>query len=225
MQPTIKRLTQSVKAITLEEARTHLRMDSTDSDTYIASLIDVAQEYVQAKLGRTLTTATYRMTLDKFPRRTGSYRNDSSPYYAMPTAYADFGLPLSAVPIELPYPPAASVTRMAYTRGTDGALIEMAAGVDYTSDTGALPPTSRPPYSQSWPTDCRLYPGAVIVEWTAGYGDASTVPPQARHAMLMLLTHYFENRSAVADRAGAAVPESVDALLSSVSAGYYAQIK
>jgi hypothetical protein len=225
MQPTITRLTQTVKAVTLAEARTHLRMDATDSDGYIETLIDVAHEYVQARLGRTLTTATYRMTLDKFPRRTGAYRNDSSPYYAMPTAYWDFALPLTAVPIELPYPPAAEVTRVAYTRDTDDAVIEMEPGVDYIADTGALPPAIRPKFSRSWPQDCRLYPGSVVVEWTAGYGDASTVPPQVRHAMLMLLTHYFENRSAIADRAGTPVPEAVDALLSSVSAGYYAQIR
>jgi hypothetical protein len=225
MQPTLTLGNPDTYVLTLGEAREHLRLDTTDSDNYVSTLLAVAHGMVQARLGRTLTTASHSMTLDKFPRRTGAYRNDSSPYYAMPTAYWDFALPLTAVPIELPYPPAVNVTRVAYTRDTDGQVIEMTAGVDYIADTGALPPVIRPPYSHSWPQDCRLYPGSVIVEWTAGYGDTSQIPPQIKHAAKMLLTHYFENRSAVSERAGAPVPEAVDALLASVSAGYYAQIR
>lgn len=225
MQPSLSLGVPSQFAVTLAEAKTHLHIDGADHDTYLNSLIAVAHNVVQAKLGRTLTTTNHTMTLDKFPRRTGAYRNDSSPYYQMPTAYWDFALPLTAVPIEIPYPPAVVVTRVAYHRDADGSLVEMVAGTDYTVDLAALPGCIRPPHAKSWPQDCRLYPGSVIVEWTAGYGGTSSVPPAIKHACLMLLTHYFDNRASVSDRTLTAVPESVDALLSTVSAGYYAQIR
>jgi hypothetical protein len=225
VQRTVVRLSRSSKIVTLDEARAHLRLDGDENDDYVDTLIDVAQEYITARIGRTLTSTRYRMLMDRFPRRTGPYRDDAVPYGGIAHA-PDWGCAtqITAIPIELPYPPATAVSLLTYARDGDGSTVILTANVDFVVDTAALPGLIRPPHGRSWPQDCRTYPGSVAVEWTAGYGSADAVPPQIRHAAKMLITHYFENRSAVADRAGSPVPEAVDALLSSVSPGHYAQI-
>lgn len=46
-------------------------------------------------------------------------------------------------------------------------------------------------------------PGAVKVEFTAGYGDdSSDVPADLRHAALLLISHWYENREAALPFAG-----------------------
>ncbi|NJM51079.1 MAG: hypothetical protein HC843_09555 [Sphingomonadales bacterium] len=48
----------------------------------------------------------------------------------------------------------------------------------------------------SWPsTQCR--PGAVVVEWQAGWAGPSDVPEDLVHAMKMLVGHWDRNREAV----------------------------
>jgi len=50
---------------------------------------------------------------------------------------------------------------------------------------------------QSWPSTYTR-DDAVRVTWKAGYGDAAEdVPADIRHAMLMLVGHWYENREAV----------------------------
>lgn len=222
MQPTVRRTTQPAPCITLAAAKQHLGIETTDSDAYINSLIAVAGEYIAARIGRALSVASYEMTMDRFPRRTG-YRDDSSPAITgQYTAVALDDLPLSAVPIELPYPPIYSADAqlsISYTTYS-GAVVPLVEGVDYEIHPHAVPPQARPPYSQGWPLGCRHYPGSVRVTWRGGYGD---IPPQITHSALMLVSHWFEHRDAVSSSPGTAVPEAVEALLSSVSTGYYAQ--
>lgn len=50
--------------------------------------------------------------------------------------------------------------------------------------------------SADWPaTDER--PGAVTVEFTAGYGNAAAVPHPIKQAILLLVGHWYANREAV----------------------------
>ena len=54
----------------------------------------------------------------------------------------------------------------------------------------------------------------VTAEMTAGYGDQpDDVPAAIRHALYMLVGHWYENRETVAGGAMTTVPESTDALL------------
>lgn len=46
----------------------------------------------------------------------------------------------------------------------------------------------------TWPT-AQVRPDAIAIEYTAGYGSATTdVPETIRHALLMLVAHWYENR-------------------------------
>lgn len=64
----IKRLSNpSVEPVTLAEAKRHLRIDNTDDDDYITSLIEVARRAAEDRMERTLITTTWKLTLDQFP--------------------------------------------------------------------------------------------------------------------------------------------------------------
>ena len=51
----------------------------------------------------------------------------------------------------------------------------------------------------------------AAITFTAGYGSPSDVPAAIRQAMLLLISHWYDHRSAIADPA--ATPQAVDALL------------
>ena len=64
----IKRLSNpSNEPITLAEAKQHLRVDISDDDAYIGSLISVARRAAEDRTERTFITTTWKLTLDEFP--------------------------------------------------------------------------------------------------------------------------------------------------------------
>lgn len=78
---------------------------------------------------------------------------------------------------------------------------------------------SRGPYvaekpDQSWPS-AYTRDDAVTVTWTAGYGaTAASVPAAIRHALLLLIGHWYENRESVVIGAPvASLPMAVESLL------------
>lgn len=68
--------------------------------------------------------------------------------------------------------------------------------------------------SSTIPAVSAIREDAVIITATCGYGDATAVPPAIKHAILLLVGHWFANREAVV--VGAApveLPYSVTALV------------
>lgn len=57
----------SEEPLTLTEAKIHLRVDHTDDDALITSLIFAARQYVEQYLQRAIITQTLRLTMDAFP--------------------------------------------------------------------------------------------------------------------------------------------------------------
>ena len=165
----------SVEPVTLAEAKAHLRVDTSDDDAYIGTLITAAREWVEEYLDRTLVHTQWVMRFDRFPVDSTS-------------------------DIELPRPPvvssgtATSVT-VAYTLedGTTATYSTSLFRVDRASTPGAV----KTNYAQTWPPH-RQDDNSVSVTWWAGYGPSGTsVPAAIRHAMLMLVGHWYEFRSSV----------------------------
>jgi uncharacterized phiE125 gp8 family phage protein len=77
-------------------------------------------------------------------------------------------------------------------------------------------------YGQTWPPHL-MDDNAVSVTWWAGYGSAgSSVPAAVRHAILMLVGHWYENRSTVLVGSTSKQLEfAVESLLSSHRWGSY----
>lgn len=165
----------SVEPVTLAEAKAHLRVDTSDDDAYIVTLITAAREWCEEYLDRTLVHTQWVMRFDRFPVDSTS-------------------------DIELPRPPvvssgtATSVT-VAYTLedGTTATYSTNLFRVDRASTPGAV----KTNYAQTWPPH-RQDDNSVSVTWWAGYGPSGTsVPAAIRHAMLMLVGHWYEARSSV----------------------------
>ena len=63
---------------------------------------------------------------------------------------------------------------------------------------------------------------AVVVQYTAGYGDPNDVPAAVQIAMKLIIGHYYEHRcSVVTGTIAAVLPMGVDALLATNSYGFY----
>lgn len=71
----------------------------------------------------------------------------------------------------------------------------------------------RPKDGVTWPsTDDR--PDAIKVTYVAGYGDDTwDIPEGIRHALLMLVAHWFENREPTDEKARLEIPWGVEALM------------
>lgn len=155
----------AAEPVSVAEAKAHLRVDTSDDDAYIGTLIAAAREWVQAYLDRALVTQQLTVKMDTFPDE-----------------------------IELPRPPVASggtltATTVTYTLAS-GSTTAMSAS-DYRVDREATPGVVRTVYAGTWPTHL-ADSNAVSVTWWAGYGDASDVPAAIRHAMLMLVSHWYD---------------------------------
>jgi uncharacterized phiE125 gp8 family phage protein len=60
-----------------------------------------------------------------------------------------------------------------------------------------------PAYGVQWPA-AQPVESSVTVRFVAGYATTATVPEPLRHALLLLVGHWYEQRSAVDDRGSAA---------------------
>lgn len=156
-------------AISVAEAKSHMRIGFADDDTYITNLIDVATEWAQEYARRQLITATYDLKLQHFP---------------------------IARHLVLPRGPLQSVTSVSYidTAGVTQTLVEDTDFETITSkrDRGEI----RLLPAKSWPAvQERARP--VTVRFVAGYGDAaSDVPEAVRQALLLLVATHYEHREA-----------------------------
>ncbi len=161
----------AVEPVTVAEAKAHLRVDISDDDSYISTLITAAREWCEQYLDRTLINTQWTMRLDSFPYE-----------------------------IELPRPPiatsgTATTVSLTYTLGDDStATLSTTA---YRVDRSSTPGVVRQLRAGTWPANLDDY-NAVAVTWWAGYGaSGASVPAAIRHAILMLVGHWYESRSSV----------------------------
>lgn len=112
----------TVEPLTLAEARSFIKQDSTDDDNVISLLIKAAREVCERVTGRALCTQTWRMVLDQFP----------------------------AWEIWLPKPPLQSISSIIYldSAGTSTTLSSALYRVDTTSEPGMVEPA----YASVWPS-------------------------------------------------------------------------
>lgn len=191
------------RPVSVSEAKEHLRIvDFTGDDDYIGGLIDAATTWCEDFCDRTFADKTYTVAFDDFP----------------------------ALRTELPRPPvrlnatAASATVTISYVDTSGATQTLAwaqsGSQDFRLDRDHVPALIYPKYLESWPST-RLDDKAVQVTYLAGYGGAANVPTPAKHAIKMLVGHWYATREAVGN-AGQDVPMGVHALLAPLKWKQYA---
>lgn len=153
------------------DVKSHLRVDFDDDDVYLNGLIHTAERYAERYTGRQFMSATWTLTLDHFPYcGTGPFDNE----------------------IILRYPPLASVDSITYVNSSSGTTSTWSSS-EYQVETNEHKGRVSPAYNYVWPTP-RAEPGAVTVTFTAGATSSTNVPIEARHAMKMLVGHWYCNR-------------------------------
>ncbi len=165
----------AVEPVTLAEAKAHLRVDTSDDDTYIGTLITAAREWCEQYLDRTLVHTQWVMRFDTFP-------------------------PDGTQDIELPRPPmvmSGTATAVTVTFTQEAGPTSTYSTAEYRVDRNATPGAILPIYGSTW-TPHRQDDNAISVTWWAGYGaSGSSVPAAIRHAILMLVGHWYEFRTSV----------------------------
>ncbi len=175
----------ALEPVTLAEAKAHLRLDSTADDALIQSLIVTSRLHIEAALGLALITQSWSWMLDRWPK---------GQRLCFPLR------PVQAVAhVKLWRRDASSVTLPLTEFHLDG-----------QGNPARLVPNGLTPLSEpDRPVN------GIEVAFTAGFGAAPTdVPAPIRHALLLLITHWYEHREPVEIGAAVnAIPVMVSDLL------------
>lgn len=184
--PLVLQTAPTSEPVTTAEAKAHLRITTSDDDTYIGTLIAVARKHVETITGRALINQTWDYFLDNFP---------------------------PGDKIVIPLPRLSSVTSVKYT-DKDNVQTTLAAS-KYIVDTNNEPGQIVLAYGESWPTFTQKPINAVEIRFVAGYGSgAANVPEGIKQAMLLLIAHWYENREPVnIGNIVTEIPETINALL------------
>ncbi|WP_411906279.1 head-tail connector protein [Rhizobium mayense] len=206
-----------VAPLDLSAAKQHLRIYHDDEDEHIQLLLDAVIAFVEGPngIGLALTPQKWRLSLDSFYSR--NLINGFSPAYGYGAAYLDVGAIYSA--ISIPLGPTTSIEQVQYTDDKGDTYIVPTS--DYIVDIESSPARISPVYGGMWPITIN-YPGAVKVDFTAGFSET---PADLKAALLLLLGHWFENRENVVagERAVAVeVPFTVDTILNKYRVGRFA---
>jgi hypothetical protein len=186
----------TVEPVTLSEAKVHAKVDVSDDDAYIASLITMSRQYVESVLDTSLINQTLEARYDVFP----------------------------LWELILPRPPMSPAAVTVIYRDEAGRqnTITSSAG-HFQVDSNVIPGRIYPNYESVWPA-VRGDENSVLVRWVAGYGASSaSVPAVTKHLILLQVAHLYEMRQPVI--AGYSqilpVPQTFDALLAASGWGGY----
>lgn len=174
----------AVEPVTLAQAKAHLRVDDASEDAYISSLIVTSRLQIEAALGLALITQSWRWTIDDWP---------------------------ACAALELPIRPVQQIGSIEVTHATGVATTVPPAS--YRLDGHGSPPrivlTTLPPPMPDLPAD------GIAISMITGFGAAAAdVPEPIRHAVLLLVAHWFENREPPeAGQRPAGIPDAVNSLL------------
>lgn len=161
----------SASPISLAEAKAQMRVEGSDDDTIIQRLIDAAVAFVDVQ-----GVLGFAMITQTWGEWVGQ-----SPGTVM----------LSLGPVQ-------SVSAIKYY-DTDGTL-QTATLSDFNVFGTPNRITISPKSGKAWPTT-QMRDDAIKIEYVIGYGDAaSDVPQTIRHAILMLVAHWYENRETSSEK-------------------------
>lgn len=179
----------AAEPITTAEAKTHLRVDSSDDDTYIDTLIKAARRWIEHTHGVMAVNTTYDGSLDAFPHVDGA--------------------------IVFPRYPLSSVTSITY-HDDDLTTSTVFSSGSYQVDAAKRPPRIVLKNGSSWPTDSLRLSSGVVVRFVAGYGAAaSAVPEDIKHAVKLLVGQMYAHREPeVTNATVAPIQFAVESLLS-----------
>ena len=169
--------------ITLEEIKDHLQIErgETGSDEVLKGLRAASVEMAQNITGRKLMSQKWDVYFDDWPAG-----ND----------------------IELPFSPLVSVaaTGITYTGSTSNTMT--LGSTSWAVDTVSEPPRIVIDNTvNGWPTDELHYNNPIRIVGTYGYSASSDIPQSLKHAMLLMIGHWYENREETITGVGLSMQE------------------
>lgn len=167
----------ALEPVSLIDVKAHLRVDHDDDDQLLTAAIVSARVHVETATRRVLIAQAWRIHLDRWPRKR---------IFRVPVA------------------PLIAVDAIRIRDGEGGATVVDAD--DYEVDAAAAP--GRLVLAASAPAPVGRAVNGIEIDVTAGYGPTTLdVPSPLRHAVMMLVAHWYEHRGAVGhDRAGETPP-------------------
>lgn len=174
--------------ISISQAKAHLRVDGSDEDAYLTSLITVARQKIETEIRRALIKQQW-------------------------VAYITGGFG-TCLPVELPRARLMDAeTLLLEYRNTIGNWVPWTDLLKQASREPALLWATAVPGSIDSPRSAQ--DAVWRVSFYAGYGDnADAVPGPIKHAILVLVAHLFERKEVVISGATVSeIPKSLDWLL------------
>ncbi len=175
----------AVKPLSLSEAKAQLRVEHSDDDLLIDRLINVAVTYtdVQGSLGHAMISQKWGQWVAANPSQT----------------------------VRLILGPVIEVTAVKYY-DVDGVL-QTATLSDFEVTGTEFATIIGPKAGYSWPVTAQRS-DAIRIEYTIGYGtSASDVPETIRHAIMLLVGHWYDNRENSGMDELSNIPFGYDALI------------
>lgn len=157
-------------------------------DDLLNALITSAREYAETFQRRAYITQTWELWLDKWPNK--NY-------------------------IQIPLPPLQSTDFSIKYYDTDDTEADFSSD-NYFIDIKSEPGRAVLNYGEKWPSTTLRPVNGICVTFKAGYGDAATaVPNKVKQAMLLLISHWYENREPIATTGAMPkeMPMSVESIL------------
>lgn len=184
--------------VSLSEAKAWLRVDASDEDATIANLIAAGRMLIEAATRRALVTQGWRLTLDAWP------------FAGADDGWSMLTSRLQPTPTEmlLPLAPVQSVAaiRVYDAVGQPQDLVVSGWRLVDAPERARIVFSSAPPR-----------PGAaaagIEIDVVAGYGDPPDTPAPLRHAILALVSYWFDNRGDVASTDATNLPPRAAALV------------
>ena len=175
----------SVEPLTLSEAKAHLRVDGSDEDTLISSLITAARVQVETTIRRAMITQAWTYALDEWPSQ---------------------GI------VELPLSPLISLGGIEIY-DADG-VPETLDPAAYEIDKSSTPPRILRKRGFTWARP-GLLAGGIHIDMSVGHGPATTdVPEPLRQAVRLMVADWYEHRQPVAfSGEGSIIPDNAMSLL------------
>ena len=182
--------------LSLAEVKLHLRIDNSDEDLLLTMLISAARLHAENVTRRAFMTQTYDLYLDRFPRQNfyGVFPGYIPIDQYIPSVIQSergYAIRFMGGKIELPFPPFETIALIEYL-DTTGTMITMPSTA-YALDGISEPAVLAPVPGTDWPQTLNTLNG-VHIQYTAGYGDATTVPAGLKSWMLMRIGALYETR-------------------------------
>jgi len=160
----------ALEPVSLDDIKSHLRVDIDDDDELIMSYMLTARSQCEKIAGSFFVDQTYKIFEDGFP---------GSNVWALPRHMS---------PLE-------SVTHIKYYDENDQA--STFAATNYVVDSYSSPCRIILKSTAAWPGDVLRVANGVELQVVVGFGDPPDVPDHYKQAIKLLVGHYYENRETV----------------------------